>query len=286
MKRVCIVGMCVVSMVSFGAMASSEAQAAPTVWGWCVRVTPGKGTFGEKYCATPGGKLNFAFCPFSSWAPCGFHAPPYGPYTAKFKSVTFVAPGGEINCKKSASTETLFGEKEQQSTFTFTKCRSKYIDQPTITGGSCTTAGPKETIFTNTLEGYLIGEGEKGKLIVSGKHNQQPEPAGSEIWEQYYVQPGQPNPYFLEIRCEVYEAKKLVGEERLRVEGTVSARLCSPCAPPWDLNKRTTQLFKYGAGEQPLWAESSMNGGATWSEPFEFRMETDEEGKPLKAPLE
>jgi hypothetical protein len=204
MKRIRILGLCVVAAFAFSAlMAAGSAQAG--TYGQCVSVK--KGPFKDANCTEAVAKKGkFAFVPF------GCVAQKKGEYTdaactikskkakkGKFEKRTlkFTDTGGaaelksaagSITCKASTSVGEITGPKSDTDTVTFTGCEAL--------GGGCKGLADtvEGTITTALLETTLVDFGEKGP---GGKG----EPAKGEVWEDFKNTKGAGAPYLAAFVC-------------------------------------------------------------------------------------
>jgi hypothetical protein len=192
MKRISIVGLCLVCAFALSAIASSSAFAG--VYGTCTKAAKeGKkytGKYTDKNCNTlaseaeiaEGKKNKYEFTAYP-----GAAGTKWG-YTSKTKTATLKSAAGEITCKASTDKGSITGAKTDVDQVTFTTCVLS------VTGGKCTSAGEAAgTIKTGELKTLLIDHGETGP---SGK-----EPAEGEAWTAFEG-PGGPETPSAEFVCE------------------------------------------------------------------------------------
>jgi hypothetical protein len=149
MKRIKIVGLCLVAVFAMTAFAASAAQANPTYFK-CVKKKDGN--YSAKGCPTS-----------SKVAGTGKYERESAvgtTYSSKTGTATLSTPdlGGKVVCSKSKDTGKITGESTDEDTVTFEKC--------TTEGKKCTSAGESAgKIKTNTLFTELV-EVEPGVIGV------------------------------------------------------------------------------------------------------------------------
>jgi len=210
MKRIHIVGLCLVAGIAFSAMVTSSAFAGE--YGQCRELTKStnpkakKGKYSEGNCQTlaPKSKGNFEWFPgpspacepvkkgFYSDPACGtldekkgkpkgkFERRPCYPncntFTSKTGHAALSTPAlgaSAVECTGSTGTGEITGVKSGNATTTFTNCTTK--------GEKCQSVGePEGTIKTFLLHTTLIDHGEKG---LSGG-----EPISGELWTEFSIE--------------------------------------------------------------------------------------------------
>jgi hypothetical protein len=164
MKRIKIVGLCLVAVFALTAVMASGAQAGQ--WGTCVKAAKnGKvytGNYTDKLCSTKAAEKNGKY----EWAPNAANIP----FTSEGGASHLKGAAGEIARTHGTDKGTFEGATKDTDTFTFEGCKLKPFEL------SCKSySSTKEgEIITNTLTSGLIDHGEKG---ASGK-----EPAAGEVW--------------------------------------------------------------------------------------------------------
>jgi len=239
MKRMRIVGLCLVAMFAMSALGATAAHAGE--YGECVKqAKPYKGGFNDKNCqeANAGKEGKYEWVPLNHVVN----------FTAKTKTTELVGAAGNIQCSKSSTVGTMGpGSKENHEVITFEGCEFKGP-----VNGDCHSAGqPGGVIVTNTLTTKLIDHGEKG---LSGG-----EPAAGEVWNQFAGPPSSG------IQAEYTCASIVV----LRTRGSVSGVFTSGSVNV--MSKKALIEFNGVLGESPgkfgeqdLYSEASIGGG-----PFE-----------------
>ena len=253
MRRVRIVGLCLVAVLACGAMLASAAQAAEV--GECLKLAKVEGVFHGKYvdkscqvAATPlqeaEGKHNkYEWSPGVSAANASF--------TGKGQSAEKVGAAGTIACSaKSKLTGEWTGPKTAREQIAFDGCAFKGAIV-----SECHTPGQEPyVIATSHLQVSLIGHGETG---LGGA-----EPAEGEVWSQLLEEPGV---YWSEWGC---SNAKPPYEPIIRVRESGSL---SGVFTPASINlmgRKTTIEFNGVLGESPgnfgeqdLVSEASIGGG-------------------------
>jgi hypothetical protein len=238
MRRIRIVGLCLVAVFAMSALAATAAQAGE--YGKCVKqAKPYKGGFNDKNCqeTNPGHEGKYEWVPGIS---------PAVPFTGKTKAAELVGAAGTIACKKSEAAGTVEGTKTNHEVVTFEGCEFKGA----VTG-ECHSAGkPVGVIETNKLLTSLIDHGEKGP---SGG-----EPASGEVWASLKPETGTVDAQ--------YECASLV---TIKTEGSVAGVLTKGSI---NVMAKKAELEFNGVlgeepgkfGEQDLQNQASIGGG-----PFE-----------------
>ena len=243
MKRIRIVGLCLVAMFAMSALAATAAHAGE--YGVCKKAEPkNTGNYSDKNCQIKvGGTGGW------EWYPAGSpQVPTPIAYTDSTKTAELVGAAGVIKCKKSTSSGAITGPKSDIDVVRFTGC--EFIG---AVKGECHSAGePAGNITTNVLNTKLIDHGEKG---FSGG-----EPAEGEVWTEFYG-PGGPETVQAEYEC----AKLLV----IRTEGSLSGKYTKGSINVMSKKAETEFNGVLGEspgkfGEQDLFSEASIGGG-----PFE-----------------
>jgi hypothetical protein len=240
MKRIGIVGLSVVTMFAFGAMAASSAFAGEYIT--CVKVSKEDKKFHGRYtdntCAALSATSSGKYERGSPTFPIAF--------TSKSKVATLSSDAGRITCKESTGKGTLLSATTGEGETTFTECESGFGPCTNLSAYEETGKFTPADITTLTLT-TLIDHGEKGPSGL--------EPAEGEVWSSSAPDPASPlYPYELVIICEPGFI--------LRTGDTASAVLAPVLAKA--SNKGTFALGE-GKGEQDLVSEFSENGGETWN---------------------
>jgi hypothetical protein len=237
MKRIKIVGLCLVAMFAMSALATTAAQAGE--YGKCVKASPkNTGAYSDKNCQTlvgSGGKYEWVS-----------GVSPAMSFTAKTKSAELVGAAGTISCKKSSTVGTIEGTKTNHEVVTFEGCEFKGA----VTG-ECHSAGQGSgVIVTNKLETTLIDHGEKGP---SGG-----EPKAGEVWDSFKAESGTVQAQYL---CAAIV--------EIKTEGTLAGVFTSGSINVMAKKAEIEFNGKLGEepgtfGEQDLQSQASIGGG-----PFE-----------------
>jgi hypothetical protein len=219
MRRVRVLGLCVLSAIASGALVASAAKAA--TFESCVLVGKG-GNFTESSCATvakkkgqPSHKGKWELEPVGACVPMkkgaftdpgcevsrhkrggsGFGVVPTVSYTAAagITKLTLGTPtDGYIECAAGTSAGTITAGKAASERITFTGCKWEHLACQSV-GSYGTPSGASEEIVTNELAARPIGHGEQ----TTGPSHR--EPAPGEAWLEYAS--GEHAPYVLEIEC-------------------------------------------------------------------------------------
>ncbi|HUB75186.1 MAG TPA: hypothetical protein VL979_14275 [Solirubrobacteraceae bacterium] len=263
MKRIRIVGLCLVAVFALTAVIASSAQAG--TYYKCSSVK--KGFYSNSECTTrdekggkPKGKwelTEYKTCVsvkkgFYSDSACSVRDEKKGKPKGKFEKeapVTFTDSTGEaklatpafgpndVECTASTSSGTITGPKTGTDRVSFTGC--------TLEGHSCesvdlfgngTPSGKAGVIDTNLLDTKLVDHGEK-----AGGYKKE-EPATGEVWNE--VISSEHEPYSSEFICN--------GEIILRTHGSVSGVVSPVNAAP---STSGENKFAVGEGEQALLTE-------------------------------
>jgi len=197
MKRIRIVGLCLVAAFAFSAMATSSALAGE--YGKCVTVAKGVGGYHGKWLSKAcepnlvtkksekasesevinGGKKN----KYEWESAAGSKS------TSTTKTATLSSAGGAITCKKSTDEGEITGWQTDTDVSLFKECTLS------ATGGKCTSfvfneameeipTAPEGDIETFTLKTYLLDHGTKGHSGL--------EPIEGETWTEFLATPGNP----------------------------------------------------------------------------------------------
>ena len=250
MRRMGIVGLCFVAVLTCGAMVASIAQAAEV--GECLKTVKNAerhftGHYIDKACTVPATKLleEEGKANKYEWSP-GV-APANAHFSARHKArVEFPGAAGTVDCSRYSIAGEWTGAKSDAETITLEGCE---IRGPV---NDCHSAGQAAgRIVSNPLNTALLDHGEKGR---SGG-----EPAEGEVWDELVS--AEPSGVLLEYEC----AELIV----IRTLGSVSGVFT-----PESLNQMTrkaTLEFNGVIGEEPgkfgeqdLVSEASIGGG-----PFE-----------------
>jgi hypothetical protein len=149
MKRIRIVGLCLVAVFAMTAVAASSASAAGPEYFTCGKVKGGKF---EKGCGKEGGKGGYAKKPVTKLP---------SKFTDKngVSVLTVFVPGigivGDTKCEKAKSKGAIINSTQAEDVVVFEKCESS--------GKTCTSVQAKEKkgdITTNTLLTTLVATGE------------------------------------------------------------------------------------------------------------------------------
>lgn len=280
MKRIKIVGLCLVAVFALSAMVAASGAQAGT---YKICVEQKKGFYGNSTCSGEKvekkgkGKGTWELIPLSTCIPQkhGFYSESgcktldekkgkgKGSFE-KTKGLKFKDHGGaakletkllgpnDVECTSSTSEGEYTGEKTVTDRVKFVGC--------TFSGLPCQSAGPESTpsgvsgtITTNLLDGKLIDHGEKGP---GGPYTAPGEPAVGEVWQELVS--SEHEPYSSEFECAGLAFIKTAGS----ISGVVTSALNT-------LTTTQTQEFEEGFGEQNLVTEGSETGFAgPWSPPL------------------
>lgn len=243
MKRIKVVGLCLVAVFAMSAIIASGAQAATGAeYGQCIAKKKAEYTTGT--CAVKSAKAHkgkFEFVPGPS-PKCA--AQKKGEYTTGTCTVKSSKPkkghfekkagstftitggpgvletpafGGPVECTNSVGSGSITGVKTNQSITTFENCQ---------TGGKkCNSAlAPAGSITTQPLSGTLIGHGEKGP-----KGN---EPATKVAWDDIYGTSGPSSIFTCEGGIEIETVGDVVGVQTPTNTASNSATLTFAKAGP------------------------------------------------------
>ena len=232
MKRIGLVALCLGAMGAFGAMAASWAYAGE--YGECVKAPLVNkrytGHFTDAGCekAATGKQIEEGKVNRYNWQMVGATDKPFTDTDTK---ATLKSAVGEIVCTKSKSVGEILGWQKNKERITFEGC-AVAKSKPKLT---CSSAGePSGTIWSNTLDTYLIDHGTKGPSGLEPKEN--------EVWNEF--ESSEHEPYLAEFEC---------GGLKIGVLGTVSG-VVSP------LSKMVlSSKVKFAAtiGEQDLLLEAN-----------------------------
>jgi hypothetical protein len=236
MKRIRIMGLCLIAVFAFSAMVATAAQAGEV--GECVKAAKvGKfytGGYTDKNCTVVSGTKTGKY----EWSP-GV-APANAKFTASTKVATLASAAGTITCKKSTTAGEWTGLKTNHEVITFTSCKLS------VTSGECHSLEEAEGsgIIKAFEDTTLIDNGEKGP---SGG-----EPVSGEVWNSYA--PAATSPYGIyatEFKC----APGVVFRSSGSVSGVVT--------PVNTMSAKLTTAFGEGKGEQDL--NTEFNQGTGWN---------------------
>jgi hypothetical protein len=232
MKRITIVGLSLVAVFAFSAMASSSAFAGE--YGVCVKAAKeGKkytGNYTEKNCVTKSGTKEGKY----EWSPYPGPAGTKWTFTSKGGSATLSTAQGSITCKKNTDSGEITGAKTDVDTVTFVECTNS------VFGTNCynvesTKEGKKGGTIIVKTDTKLIDHGEKGES--------KDEPAPNEVWTEFLPN-GELGPYIASFDC-----KTPLGEDPFGVTGDASGVMSL------DVNVMSTKAdvsLGAGKGEQDL----------------------------------
>jgi hypothetical protein len=265
MKRIKVVGLCLVAVFAFSAMVASGAQAA--TFKTCIPMKHGEYT--NSTCSTKSVKAHkgsFEIAPVSTCV-----AQKHGEYTnstcttksakahkghfEKASKLGLTASSGpakletpelganNIECSASTSKGALTGPKTATFQTHFTGC--KFVGIPCHSGGPEATEEPPENILTNNTQATLIGPG--GTTGGGGTV-----PAG-QVWAE-----------LVSIEHAPYQAE-------LECPGAVAARtsgfLAGPLSPLNSLGLTNSLSFSKTEGESGLITEVASTTAGPWSGP-------------------
>jgi hypothetical protein len=244
MKRIRIMGLCLIAVFAFSAMVATGAQAGEV--GECVKAPKvGKfytGNYTDKNCTTVSGTKTGKY----NWSP-GV-TPANAKFTAKTKVATLASAAGTITCKASTTVGEWTGVKTNHEVITFTGCVLS------VTSGECHSLEEAEGsgIIKTFEDTTLIDNGEKGP---SGG-----EPAPGEVWNSFAPSATSPYaPFATMFKC----APGVVFRSSGSTSGVVT--------PVNATTAKFTTVFGEGKGEQDLVTE--FNQGKGW-EPTGPNIET------------
>lgn len=163
MKRIKVVGLCLVAVFAFGAVAVASASAAPApTFGKCITAVK----VGKKYT----GKYNNKTCTTENTKSEGkyeLETVESGTVTSKTKTATFTLAGKVVKCTKGTDLGEIISLRVVTETITFEGCSTTETvtvkGKPKTVKVACESAGKKAgTIATESLNGQLvwINEGE------------------------------------------------------------------------------------------------------------------------------
>jgi hypothetical protein len=236
MKRIRIMGLCLIAVFAFSAVVATGAQAGEV--GECVKVPKVlkkyNGKYTDKNCTTASVPANTGKY---EWSP-GVEAAKKN-FTAKTKAATLASAAGTIACKASTTVGEWTGTKTNHEVITFTGCKLS------VTSGECHSLEEAEGsgIIKSFEDTTLIDNGEKGP---SGG-----EPAPGEVWNSFA--PAATSPYGIyatEFKC----APGVVFRSSGSVSGVVT--------PVNVTSAKLTTAFGAGKGEQDL--NTEFNQGTGW----------------------
>lgn len=264
MKRIRIVGLCLVAAFAFSAMVASSASAG--TFKWCQPMKKGK--YGDSKCsvlvekkgkpkgsfelksveacvAQKKGEYTDAACKVKSVkAKKGsFELTKGRKSTATTGSATLKTPAfgpNNVTCSASTTEGEITGPKTNVERTTFTGC--EFLGLPCESAGpNSTPSGKAGTIITNLLHTKLVDHGEK-----AGGYKGQ-EPAEGEAWNEFVS--AEHEPFSSEFNCS--------GVVFLRTVGSLSGVV----TPVNTLSKTSNTSFTEGGGEQALLTEVLTESG-------------------------
>ncbi len=270
MKRIRIMGLCLIAAFAFSAMIASGASAG--TYYRCnahkkgkysesgcktldekkgkpkgsfeleevkTCVAQKKGKFADSACTIPDEKKGKGKGSFEKAKGLGF--------TAKTGNAKLATPDlgpTDVECSESTTVGELTGPKTDKERVRFTGCQ--------FSGLPCQSAGPESTpsgesgvIDTNELDSKLVDNGEKAGGYLSE------EPAPGEAWNELIS--SQNEPYSSEFECS--------GVVFIKTAGSISG-----VVTPNSLSTISTSEFNASVGEQALLTEASSTGfSGPWS---------------------
>lgn len=260
MKRIRMVGLCLVAVFALGAIVSTAAQAAAPEWGRCVAQK--KGEYTNASCTTKSvkakkGVFEFVAGPAPSCVP-----QKKGEYTnntctiksVKAKKGTFEKAGGPGNSSVGGSatleTPALAGPVTCTANTALGEITGAKTAKDQIKFTTCETEGK---VCTSFQPGLPAGTIETPNLTVGLT-----EPKGGEIQYTFVGEGGLESEFSSEFSCGA-------GVLEVRTHG-----LAGGVIAPAGVNVMTTKNelnLQLGEGTQGLLTEASANGGVTWTPP-------------------
>ncbi len=190
MKRIKTVGLCLVAVFAFSAVAAASASAGniPPKFMKCEKTAKNgehkyTGTYIEKECKAPASPTEITEGKTNAYALVVLPRTPEVPVTGKGKSVVITTEGGKGNwqvivCGKSAFEGKLYNQesgngKVEPLTVTFEKCEGKSNPEGKATEAACESEGAAEpgtiTFGTYATSTYWLEDGEaKPSLSLGG----------------------------------------------------------------------------------------------------------------------
>ncbi|MGP0102834.1 MAG: hypothetical protein ACLPUT_14595 [Solirubrobacteraceae bacterium] len=276
MKRVQIVGLCLVAVVAFSAMVASAAQAAEV--GVCLKTSKVEGKYSgqylEKGClalatseeVAEGAKNEYEWYPGTTAIGVDGTTSATFQYTSKSSKVHLRMPStiikvlghytdeAAIVCKSSTDSGEWTGPGTDVDTIVFAGCVLKISEKEK--GYTCTSAGqsPGE-IKTSRLNSSLVGNPEQREQIKLNEISDELEeylvgPAEGKVWVEYSPAPGEPLAVY---GCEHGVTFKTAGA----IAGTDVSRVNA-------MGRKLKVSFGPGSGLQDLQSEYSEDGGETY----------------------
>jgi hypothetical protein len=237
MKRISILGLCLVAVTAFFALATTSAFAGE--YGNCVKLKAvakkydGKYTNAECTVAATAKQIEEGKVNKYEWESAAGTTDKSSSKVATLKSET-----GEITCTKSKGTSEITGWESNKETTTFEDCTLS------VTKGKCTGAGDKAGTIVSSADTFLIDHGTKGP---SGD-----EPKEGEVWNEFQSTTGTGG-LLAEFTCEPGVIFK------------TTATLSCPMSPVNAKPGKAAKLECAGkTGEQDLVTEFSENGGLSF----------------------
>jgi hypothetical protein len=234
MKRISIVGLSLLAMVAFGAMAASSAYAGEFIT--CVKTKEVKEGKTKHYT---GSYKNSACTEAETNGEYEAGSATGTTLTSTTGKAVLESAAGDITCSKSKGTGEITGAKTDHEVITFEKCVLS------LTKGACTSEGAAAGDIISYSDTTLIDHGEKGP---SGE-----EPAEGVVWDSFSSD-GTLGAYQAIYVCE----PGII----FRTSGTTSGVVGKPSKAP---STAGTVVFGKKGGEQDLVTEYSENGGETWN---------------------
>jgi hypothetical protein len=242
MKRITVVGLCLMAVLAMSAVVASSAFAGAEV-GECVKNLTKTGKYADKGCQTLSVGENTGKYDWKKGVTAEHAAT-----TAKSKTASLVGAAGTIECKKSSSVGEWTGNKTNEEVVTFVGCE---IKSPELTG-ECHSSGQAEgTIVTNKLKTTLLGAGDTSLEFNSGTSKYEPKTVGAgEVWNQFRGPSGELESVQAEYECGKVVVIKTFGN----LAGVFSAGSINVAS------KKAEIAFDEGKGAQGLLSEANILG--------------------------
>jgi hypothetical protein len=271
MKRIRMMGLCLVAMLAFSAMVASVAQAGEV--GICAAVARTdkvfKGKYMEKNCLQPASKQEVEEGGTANryeWtSAAGRKYKAKGP-TVHLRMPETMMDGGEpeITCKANTADGEWTGKTTGVDTILFKRCTLN------VTGGTCTSEGQSAgQIETSPLDVSLITYPETREQYKVNQETHVVEsrpigPAEEKAWIEYAPAAGHP---YAEYVCEP--------DVMIRTLGTIAGIVTVHGVNPFNAMRRLVEdSFGPGLGVQDLYSEVSENGGMSY-EPTGFDFQSN-----------
>ena len=237
MRRITILGSCLVAMLALGAVSASSAFAGSYEYGICAKASPKKsGQYTEKNCLQESAHHEGKYSWFAYPGPAGTSENEWE-FTDKSETSTLKSSVGTFTCKKDKSVGKVTGATTSEDEITLEECSNNTF------GTNCynveaTKEGKKGgTIVVGPVSDELISHGEQG---MSGQ-----EPAEGEVWTEYFAKAPDPD-------LTVYYCKTPLGEDPFSIHGSLSG-----VTTPTDISEDKFRVeFGEGKGEQDLIANT------------------------------